>query len=43
MSQNLPTVGAEALEDGVVRGDVPTDLLGRLGIEPGVEGGAAHR
>ena len=38
MSQNLPTVGAEALEDGVVRGDVPTDLLGRLGIEPGVEG-----
>lgn len=38
MSQNLPTVGAEALEDGVVRGDVPTDLLGRFGVELGIEG-----
>lgn len=38
MSQNLPTVGAEALEDGVVRGDVPADLLGRLGVELGIEG-----
>lgn len=38
MSQNLPTVGAEALEDGVVRRDVPADLLGRLGIELGIEG-----
>ena len=38
MSQNLPTVGAETLEDGVVRGDVPADLLGRLGVELGIEG-----
>lgn len=38
MPRNLPTVGAEALEDGVVRGDVPADLLGRLGVELGVKG-----
>ena len=38
MSQNLPTVGAEALEDGVVRGDVPADLFGRLCVELGVKG-----
>ena len=38
MSQKLPTVRAEALEDRVVRGDVPTDLFGCLGIELGIEG-----
>ena len=38
MPRNLPTVGAEALEDGVVRGDVPADLLGRFGVELGIEG-----
>lgn len=38
MPRNLPTVGAETLEDGVVRGDAPTDLLGRLGVELGIEG-----
>ena len=38
MSRNLPTVGAETLEDGVVRRDVPADLLGRLGVELGIEG-----
>ena len=38
MPRNLPTVGAEALEDGVVRGDVPADLLGRLVVELGIEG-----
>ena len=38
MPGNLPTVGAETLEDGVVRRDVPADLLGRLGVELGIEG-----
>ena len=37
-SKHLPTVGAETLEDGVVRRDVPADLLGRLGVELGIEG-----
>ena len=36
--EHLPAVGAETLEDGVVRRDVPTDLLGRLGAELGIEG-----
>ena len=38
-SKHLPTVRAETLEDGVVRRDVPADLLGRLGVELGIEGG----
>lgn len=38
MPRNLPTVGAETLEDGVVRRDVPADLLGRFGVELGIEG-----
>lgn len=37
-SKHLPTVRAETLEDGVVRRDVPADLLGRLGVELGIEG-----
>ena len=36
--EHLPAVGAETLEDGVVRRDVPADLLGRLGVELGIEG-----
>ena len=36
--KHLPTVGAETLEDGVVRRDVPADLLGRFGVELGIEG-----
>ena len=31
--EHLPAVGAETLEDGVVRRDVPADLLGRFGVE----------
>ena len=38
MSQRLLAVGAETLEDGVVRRDVPADLLGCLGVELGIEG-----
>lgn len=38
MSQRLLAVGAESLKDGVVRADAPSDLLGRLGVELGVEG-----
>ena len=37
-SKHLPAVGAETLEDGVVRRDVPADLLGRLGVDLGIEG-----
>ena len=37
-SKHLPAVGAETLEDGVVRRDVPADLLGRFGVELGIEG-----
>lgn len=37
-AQNLPTVGAEALEDGVVRADAPSDLFGCPGVELGIEG-----
>lgn len=36
--EHLPAVGAETLEDGVVRRDVPADLLGRFGVELGIEG-----
>jgi hypothetical protein len=36
--EHLLAVGAETLEDGVVRRDVPADLLGRLGVELGIEG-----
>ena len=36
--KHLSAVGAETLEDGVVRRDVPADLLGRLGVELGIEG-----
>lgn len=36
--KHLPAVGAETLEDGVVRRDVPADLLGRFGVELGIEG-----
>ena len=38
MSQRLLAVGAESLKDGVVRADAPSDLLGRLGVELGIEG-----
>ena len=38
MSQRLLAVGAESLKDGVVRGDVPADLLGCPGVELGIEG-----
>ena len=38
MSQRLLAVGAESLKDGVVRADAPADLLGRLGVELGIEG-----
>ena len=38
MSQTLPAVGAETLEDGVVRRDVPADLLGCFGVELVIEG-----
>lgn len=38
MPQRLPAVGAESLKDGVVRADAPADLLGRLGVELGIEG-----
>ena len=38
MSKHLPAVGAETLEDGVVRRDMPADLLGRFGVELGIEG-----
>ena len=37
-SKHLPAVGAETLEDGVVRRDVPADLLGRLAVELGIDG-----
>ena len=37
-SKHLPAVGAETLEDGVARRDVPADLLGRFGVELGIEG-----
>lgn len=36
--KHLSAVGAETLEDGVVRRDVPVDLLGRFGVELGIEG-----
>ena len=37
-SKRLPAIGAETLEDGVVRRDVPADLLGCFGVELCIEG-----